>query len=414
MHTKRISVLLALGALLTTSVLHAQQTPVTLRVVGFKAGSELGNIPKINELFMQENPGLKVEYETIPNDTYNAVMNSRLAAGDTTDVLFGRARENMLNWSKANLITDLSDQPWKNNLVSSAAAIARVGNKTYQFPTQVVGLGLLYNKTMLDSVGAKVPQTYTEFLLACDKLKKAGKLPLLIGMKDSWGGLLFSTLVAANTVYVQDPDFDAKVIAGSAKFSGPAWTSVLRVYDDLTRRGFFDPKINLGVGGADQALNEFTAGRVAFVPHGSWSVSGIKQNNPSLQFGFAPFPGGRAGSKPRGIDLTGVTLMINAKSKAQDAAKKYIAFWAQDRVLKMYLEKEGAFSTLKGGTTSLPSEMSSFVQAVSDERTVSFPFQVWPNSGFQDIYMKGLKDYVSGTATAAAVLSDWDRQFQPR
>ena len=414
MYAKRIFVLLALGALVSTSVMQAQQSTITLRVVGFKSGNELGNIPQINALFTQENPGIKVEYETIPNDTYNAVMNSRLVAGDTTDVLFGRARENMSNWVKADFVADLSDQPWTRSLVTSAASIARVSNKTYQFPTQVVGLGLLYNKTMLESVGAKVPQTYAEFLVACDKLKKAGKTPLLIGMKDGWGALLFSTLVAANTVYVQNPDFDDQVIAGSAKFSGAAWTSVLRTYDDLTRRGLFDPKINLGVGGFDQALNEFTAGRVAFVPHGSWTVSGIKKTSPNLQFGFGPFPGGRVGSKPRGIDLTGVTLMVNAKSKAQDAAKKYIAFWAQDRVLKTYLEKEGSFSTLKGGTTNLPSEMNSFVQAVSEERTLSFPFQVWPNTGFQDIYVKGIKDYVSGAATAPSVLSDWDRQFQPR
>ncbi|ULH18018.1 extracellular solute-binding protein (plasmid) [Deinococcus sp. KNUC1210] len=387
---------------------------VTLHVIGFKTGGELGALPALNAQFEQQNPGIHVEYEGISDAAgYDDVLRTRLTGGDAIDVFMGHANKDVRAYAPAGLALDLSREPWAGQLTSSARSLSTVNGKVAQLPLEFASIGLYYNKGMLDAVGAKVPQTYPEFLVAVAKLKAAGKTPMLVGSKDGWGTFVTTTAIAANTIYRKNPNYDDVLVAGKTKFDSRDWQDVLSRLTSLGKSGAFNVPLNMGINGLDQAMNEFIAGNVAFVVHGNWNVATIKKTNPDLRFGFQAFPGGPAGSKPIGIVLGGSTWMVNAKGKNLDAARKYLAFWAAPNNLKQWTSAATAFPTIKGVSSTLPAEMSGFSDAVSDDRAINFPFQNWPRTDFQDIYIKGLQNLLLGTAPRS-VLQTWDKEFRAR
>jgi raffinose/stachyose/melibiose transport system substrate-binding protein len=93
--------------------------------------------------------------------------------------------------------------------------------------------------------------------------------------------------------------------------------------------------------------------------------------------------------------LAGGAWAISSKSKQTDAARKYLAFWAQDKNLGDWLTSANAFSPLKGGVVALPEEMKPFSDAAADDRTVSFPFSDWP-ADFQTPYADATLEAMQG------------------
>lgn len=401
---------LALSVALTLTGAVAQT--VTLRVIGFKTGGELGVLPTLNAQFEQQNPGIRVQYEGISDAAgYDDVLRTRLTGGDTIDVFMGHANKDVRAYAAAGVALDLTREPWAAQLTSSARSLSTVNGKVAQLPLEFASLGLYYNRAMLEAVGVPVPQTYPDLLAATQKLKAAGKTPMLVGSKDGWGTFVTATAIAANTIYRKNPDYDDALVAGKMKFDSADWQDVLRRLSTLGESGAFNVPLNLGINGLDQAMNEFIAGNVGFVVHGNWNVANIKKTNPALRFGFTAFPGGPAGSKPIGIVLGGATWMVNAKSKNLDAARKYLAFWATPKNLKQWTSTATAFPTVRGVTSDLPAEMGGFSQAVSDDRAINFPFQNWPRTDFQNVYIKGLQNLLLGTPPRT-VLQNWDKEFR--
>ena len=163
---------------------------------------------------------------------------------------------------------------------------------------------------------------------------------------------------------------------------------------------------------SSQIINEFAAGRVAFIMHGSWITAGLKKTNPALKFGFTAFPGGPTASKPVGVVLAGTTWMVSATTKNAAAARKYLAFWARPENLRVWNSYGGAFTTLRAGSSDLPTEMQPFAAAVKDNRAINFPFSNWPRADFQDaVFKKGSAGILRGQS-AQAVLRTFDQEFR--
>jgi len=323
----------------------------------------------------------QVEYEAVSDGGgYTDVLKTRLVGGDGPDIIFGHGNAEIKLYAPAGNLLDLSGEPWVKTLTSSAQSVSRVAKKTYSLPLEFASIGLYYNEGLLQEAGLKVPQNYPEFVSALQVLKSKGKTPMYLPAKDSW---VFTSalLMGANTLYRQNPDYDEALLSGKVKFDSAGWRTAFTRLISLGKQGYYDPALNLGID-STQAMNEFTAGRAAFIVHGNWMASGVKKTNPALKFGFMAFPGGPAKSKPIGIVLGGVTLSVNAKSKNIQAARKYLAFWAQDKNLKEWLTSSSSFSPLKGGSTSLIAEMQPFAAAVADDRTINFPLSAWP-AGFE-------------------------------
>jgi raffinose/stachyose/melibiose transport system substrate-binding protein len=384
---------LGIGMAAVTMMMATAQDGGTLKVLGFKAGAELGAIPALNERFTKET-GIKVEYEAISDASgYTSVLKTRIAGGDAPDVFMSHGKDDAKIYAPAGSMLDLTGEPWVKTLTSSAASVSKIGGKVYVLPLEFAAIGLLYNQTLLSEAGVKtIPQTYTQFLSALRTVKAKGKTPLLVPGKDKWA--FVTSLMMATDLWRTTPDLTDDISAGKVKFNSPGWRKVFGNLANLGKSGLIDPTLNLGVD-STLALNEFIAGRVAFLVHGSWVVGSVKKTNPNLKHGFMGFPSGPTNTKARGVVLAGGAWAISSKSKQTDAARKYLAFWAQEKNLSDWLTTANAFSPLKGGVVALPEEMKPFSDAAADDRTVSFPFSDWP-ADFQTPYADATLEAMQG------------------
>ena len=396
-----------LSAVAITFALGTAQDQPTLKILGFKAGPELGAIPALNERFTKET-GIKVEYEAISDASgYADVLRTRITSGDAPDVFMVHGKDEAKTFVPAGNMADLSGEPWVKTLTSSAASISKTGGKVYVLPLEFASLGLYYNQAILDEAGVKaLPQTYPQFLAALRAVKAKGKTPFLVPGKDNWA--FVTSLLMATELWRQNPEFTEATLSGKTKFDSSAWRSVFNNLVNLGKTGLLDMTLNVGIDNG-QAMNEFKAGRLAFIAHGSWLVSGLKKDVPNLKFGFMGFPSGPAKAKPIGIVLAGSAWSISSKTKSADAARKYLAFWAQEKNLNQWLTSANAFSPLKGGDVPLPAEMKPFSEAASDDRIINFPVSDWP-AGFQDVYAKATVEAMQGK-NLKAILQGLDQTF---
>lgn len=405
----RMKTMLVLAALLAAGQAMAQ---TTLRITGFKYGAIEGEMMRqINDGFMKKYPDIKVQYEPINGyGAYKDIIKARLAGGDAPDIFMGLARNDMVLWSRAGYLLDLTGQPWVSRMVPSARQLSTANKKVYQMVAEYSGIGMFVNTDLLKKAGANIPTDAPGLVKTMDSLKQKGITPLLLGGKDAWGYEIMSEFIAANTLYRTTPDYDKQLTAGKVKFNSAPWINVLNTINQYGKAGYYNPKISLGIDSFDNAYSEFSAGRVAMIPMGSWGVQVVQKNNPNLKFQMIPYPGGAAGSKPIGMDLAGMSMMVNAKTKNAAAARTYLNYFSSPENMKFYLTQSGAFSPFKDAAGTLPAEMNPLAAAVKDGRTVSYlPFQ-WPVADMTTPMRKGLQDLVGGTAPAQ-VLSDWDKTF---
>ena len=401
---------IGIGMAAVSLMLATAQGGGTLKVFGFKAGTEVGAIPALNERFTKET-GIKVEYEAISDASgYQSVLKTRVAGGDAPDVFMSHGKDDAKIYAPAGSMLDLSAEPWVKTLTSSAASVSKVGGKVYVLPLEFASIGLLYNATLLSDAGVKtVPQTYAQFLSALRTLKTKGKTGLLVPAKDGWA--FVTSLMMATDLWRTNPNLTDDMVSGKVKFNSPEWRRVFNNLANLGKTGLINTTLNLGVDG-NLAMNEFTAGRVAFLVHGSWQVAAVKKTNPALKFGFMGFPSGPANTKATGIVLAGSAWGISSKSKQADAARKYLAFWAQEKNLNDWLVTANAFSLLKGGVVALPEEMKPFSEAAADDRTLNFPFSDWP-AGFQDAFIKATVEAMQGK-DLTTTLQTLDQNFNKK
>ncbi|WP_169743791.1 ABC transporter substrate-binding protein [Deinococcus misasensis] len=356
----------------------ASAQSITLRVTGFKQGAEIANIPQINELFMKENPNIKVVYEPQPGGAaYYQVMTSRLNSGDAQDVIMSADFANSLNWGINGLILDLSKESWAKRISPQIKAYVGYKNKVYRMPHEVMSLGLYVNLDLLNKAGiTALPSDFPGFLGTLDKLKKAGINPFYIPNRDGWGAATIHRMMFANSVYRSYAKWDDLYLQKRIDFNKGGWTTAV---DNVKK---LEPYVNFrlmnGLDPWSQANDEFMAGKVAFLTMGAWQAQVFKKQNPNLKFAYIPFPGGKKGTQPVGLVYVGTSWVVNAKSKNIDAAKKYLEFWSRNEPLKLYLDAENAFTPFKDGVNPSFEETRPFVAAVNAGRVHAVPFAVFP------------------------------------
>lgn len=395
-----------LSALTGLALVAAQDSQVTLKVFTLTAPD---SIKDLNTAFEKENPNIKLNFEIVPDPQYGTAINARLAGGDAPDVFGGHARQEMAIWQKAGYIEDLSGEPWVASLNAASKKLATIGGKVYQFPVGGDGLGFMVNLDLLAKANAKIPTTLPELRTTMTRLKAANIRPLVVGFKDSWSSLVWGSMIAANSIYRVDDDADANLIAGKTKINSAPWRNVLKSMRDL--QSFYDMKIALGLGGYDEVKNEFLAGRVAFIPFGSWIIPEFKKSNPNLKFALIPYPGNPTGTKPWASSIANASVMISASSKNKDAAKKYVAFLARPENYKKYASSANLISSLKTVKSDLANEMDPIVDAITDGRSATFPFQSWPGDT-QTPWMEMLGKYFADNMTESAALQNFDKAFE--
>ncbi|TBL73892.1 ABC transporter substrate-binding protein [Paenibacillus thalictri] len=280
--------------------------------------------------FEKANPDIKVKM-TFAEETGKTHVSDKLltaiAAGNAPDVAtFDRFA--IGSWAAKGALEDISDLI-KRDGIRQDDYYRGVWEETvykgrvYALPFLVDTRAMYYNKTLLEKAGfdpEKPPQTIDELDRMAEKLfvkNKNGKYEQVGFLPWMGQGSLFTHGINFGASFVNKGEFDPtepQVVKALEWMTGYA-----QKYDISTLTGFSNAVAQTG-------LEPFWTGRVGFVFHGNWILSGAPQYKPDFEWGVAPMPS--ATGSPSMSWVGGNAFVIPKGAKNREAAWRFVKFVA--------------------------------------------------------------------------------------
>ncbi|MDF1567792.1 MAG: ABC transporter substrate-binding protein [Spirochaetaceae bacterium] len=232
----------------------------------------------------EKNIDVRIKLEMPNADQANQILRSRLASNDAPDLYTLHAIAHIPTFYKAGYLTDLSDQPFADDLFDGVRRTVTYDGQVVALPLESLSWGYLYNKDIFDRVGLTPPQTITEMEQAVAELNAAGETPFVLAFQESWIPQLMMALSLGGLVSSVETDFVDAMNAGEASYADVA--QVFDIIDIIMANGTDRPFEAGSVAGSTMFAN----GEGAMWVQGPWMAESILEVNPDMKFGVAPLP----------------------------------------------------------------------------------------------------------------------------
>ncbi len=293
--------------------------------------------------FEAQHPDIKVVFAPTAPAEYNAVLNSKLAAGSAGDLITCRPFDASLQLYKDGHLADLSGLANMANFspVAKSAWQTDDASATFCVPMASVIHGFIYNADAFAELGIEVPVTEADFFASLDKIKADGTyIPLAMGTNDQWEAATMGYNNIGPT-YWKGEEGRLALIAGTQKLTDPAWVApyaTMAKWKDYLGDGFEAQTY-------PDSQNLFTLGRAAIYPAGSWEISGFN-TQATFKMGAFPPPVQAAGDTCYISDHTDIALGMNAASPNAEAAKVFLDWVGSAAFATMYANALPGFFSL--------------------------------------------------------------------
>ena len=270
--------------------------------------------------FEAQNPGIKIEADFIQNANYTAGIKIRLLGGVKTDV-FDTWSPSLFEEFRAlnkNMYLDLTGSSFLNDFLPNSLKPVTIDGKVYGAPEVMHSDGLLYNKTMFEQLGLKVPQTWDEFITVCEKLKADGVIPVAMDSEWSSPQYFWGSIMSNNGA---DGSWTKKLESGEVKISDKIFVDAIMKHKEIVDKGFVPADWTSLK--HEQSKDLVGDGKAAMIIAGTWDIPSITERNPNYDIDFMMVPGNER-TVPN-INV-GTYRVINAKTEYPEEAKKFVAF----------------------------------------------------------------------------------------
>ena len=281
--------------------------------------------------FMKANPGVKINFTFNGRDNRNLV-GSAVSAGTKVTMMDANADNIKSMWSEMTMdLTPYFEESYESTggekyvdriMPSMSGLSAKLFDGKYSyFPYAPQGFMIFCNKNIFDDCGiTKYPETWTEFMDACEKIKAKGYTPVTTDSNyaTSWVGYYMSRLMGNDEV--------AKLSNDPSAWSNPKVLEAAKAIEDMAKKGYFDPVIETNTyPNAQQSMviNE----KIAMYINGTWLPNEVKDSTPDdFKWGSFAFPTVEGGvdDKTSGC-YSSYGIAIN-KDATEEEAKAAAAF----------------------------------------------------------------------------------------
>ena len=252
-----------------------------------------------------------------------------------------------------------------------------------------------------------MPTNFDELLDVCATLKANGVQPLGFGLADADTGLHSLLGLIENDFWEKDgKDFDSEFAYGRAKMSGTL-NPYVEHWMKLVDNGYIDATM-VGISG-EQALNDFIAGKSAFICSGPWYYSQVKESG--MNFGCMP----NLGSSSDTYYLQGgpaACFGINLNTKNEAGAERVLEVLASKEVQQAIADvNEGAPSYRNGVEVELPEEYAG-IQEILEKGNIACCWDRWsvnmPSEVLYNEIVSQIQGLVTGDVTVEGFLEAVD------
>ena len=245
--------------------------------------------------FMKANPGVKINFTFNGRDNRNLV-GSAVSAGTKVTMMDANADNIKAMWSEMTMdLTPYFEESYESTggekyvdriMPSMSGLSAKLFDGKYSyFPYAPQAFMIFCNKNIFDDCGiTKYPETWTEFMDACEKIKAKGYTPVTTDSNyaTSWVGYYMSRLMGNDEV--------AKLSNDPSAWSNPKVLEAAKAIEDMAKKGYFDPVIETNTyPNAQQSMviNE----KIAMYINGTWLPNEVKDSTPDdFKWGSFAFP----------------------------------------------------------------------------------------------------------------------------
>lgn len=374
--------------------------------------------------------GATIKFEKQPED-YRVWLTTQFTANQGPDVYTGIIYDLTSDYEAGYLYNfkDLYEQEspydagkaWKDTLPDSIRErMYMTENDVPGYPSSTSVVRIFYNKTLFDKVGAKVPETWSEFMDVCSKLKEGGDTPFAFpnASKEDLSWLWFNNSVCSQL----NNDLVAKIDASGNGFI--ELNEMVKAFDegtldfttDAVKASFdlmkeFSQYWTSDYNGLDQktAIDMFIRGEVAMVQAMSTNLTSISANvGDSFEYGVMAIPVITAETSEyamgKSVILGGQPDIIFAINKSCEADPKKLAaaidfaqYMSSPDVQKKFAE--GINRIPLSTSTQLPDRLSGFIIT---EEPLRLAYYTGVNSELRDFFCRGGQMYLEGSYDTAA------------
>jgi len=254
-----------LGALPLAAVSPAHAAAVTtIKVLNWQPGGPKYWAALVAE-FEKENPGVKIDLQTVPFDHYSEVQGPYITTHSGPDVMENNAGLELFERRSAYvpLPPDVMDAT-KDLITHSGACLDFDTSKPcYGMPFGLQGNVMYYNKAVLKQAGldpANPPKTWDEMDKACKAVEAIGKTCIAMGMTGVFPAYWDFPEIARN--YLTEDDMRA-VLHGKLAWTDPKMKKILEGMASMGKKGWINsnaPSISM----LPDAADIFSSGNAAF------------------------------------------------------------------------------------------------------------------------------------------------------
>ena len=286
--------------------------------------------------FEAKHPDITVEYEAVPFNDLNNIIQARLADGGSTPDLYTADQPRIAALVDRGLLADLTDHVDALEGVVWDATIeaSTIDGRLYALPISTSSQLLYYNIDLLEAAGLPLPTMDPTDRLTWETLVENGTAAQEAGAQY---GLVIDQI---NRYYQLQPLMES---AGGGSGVSPddplvpdivndGWVKAMTFYHDIFESGLAPRGVPV-----EQTPDLFANGQTAYFVGGPWWLPRMDGTD-GLRFGIAPHPYFADGEA---VTPTGAwSWGINPNSEDFDAALAFLSFAA--------LDSEGALETAKG------------------------------------------------------------------
>lgn len=290
----------------------------------------------VNEIanrFMEENPGVEVEYVSYTKD-YENLMKAKMAANDLPDV-FATHGWGVKRYSE--YLMPLNELSFAKRFTESILNVIKTpAGNIVTMPVTAELSGIIYNKDILKKAGwDHAPRTWDEFLQSCEDVKALGVVPIYIAGKDtrSQANLMDVAAPTFLTTYKNDDQSQALY---DGTFDWDKWSRVAGFLKTLSDRGF----LNVDANTADPIYRgeKLAYGEAMYVFQNQAQIASAWDINPDANLSMMPVPVYHEEDTPIMIGGERESYGIWKDTKNKELAVAFLEFMSRPENIKYVCE----------------------------------------------------------------------------
>ncbi|MFJ9243849.1 ABC transporter substrate-binding protein [Streptomyces sp. NPDC101776] len=378
--------------------------------------SEQGIWQPLFKAFEKANPGVKIDARYTPNDSYPQLIQTRLQAGQASDVIQTTPGTGgglaALTLAAGGQVADLTNSSWISSLPASTKKIVTLNGKVYAYPTDLAPLFVAYNPEIFTRAGVSVPTTFAELTAACSTLAATGVTPIsLAGASFQNVSILLQTL-AANNVFGPDANWNSERADKKTTFaSSPGWRKVVSDLQKMTDAKCFSKDV-AGVK-APVHIQRFATGQAAMEVMPAQAIVQVRASAPkSFRFSSFAFPADTS-AQTKVSAASGIALVVNAKAANAPLARKLIDFLSEPKQRASYARTAGTIAPGAGadGSDVYTDALTPLKPYLTTERAQTLNYLFWPAASVAQELATSAQGLFTGQKSAQQVLKDADRAW---